>query len=392
MNNSILFGCNCYEAVATAWKKQNYKVFNKEKEIVNLSYENMLSELKKQINVNGIDTVFTFSFYPDLAKACYECEVIYISWIWDCPHGTLWAKESRLDTNRIFVFDYSQYNKLLARGLSNVFYMPLAADIDWFESVISKDNGMNQKKYGSNVTFLGNFYNDSKHDLYSQISYLPPYVKGYLDGMIASQTSIWGADLIDTGITDDIWNELKKYIVWDVNDRYEDDYFETVFKNILGQHMAKLERMEMCSRLAKEYDFALYTDCDTSFDKSIVSRGHADYLTEMPLIFYYSKINIHMTIRSIPTGIALRVLDVLACGGFLLTNYQDEIAEYFVDGKELVIYSDLDDMCEKIRYYLEHDEERERIAQAGQAKVRELFSYDNRISDMAMILREANEK
>lgn len=80
----------------------------------------------------------------------------------------------------------------------------------------------------------------------------------------------------------------------------------------------------------------------------------------------------------------------MACGGFLLTNYQDEIAEYFVNGEELVIYSDLDDMCEKIKYYLEHDEERERIAKAGQAKVRELFSYDNRISDIAMILRESD--
>lgn len=390
MKNSILFGCNCYEAVSIAWKKQNYKVFDKEKEIVHLSYADMLSELKRQIDINNVDTVFTFGFYPDLAKACYECDVIYISWIWDCPHGTLWAKEARCDTNRIFVFDYSQYNKLLARGLMNVFYMPLAADINWFEKVISKDGGRNKQKYGSDVTFLGNFYNDSKHDLYSQISYLPPYVKGYLNGIIASQTSIWGADLLDTCITTDIWNELKKYIVWDVNDRYENDYFETIFKNILGQHMAKLERMEMCSRLTKEFDFALYTDCDTSFDKNIFSRGHADYLTEMPLIFNYSKINIHMTIRSIPTGIALRVLDVLACGGFLLTNYQDEIAEYFVNGEELVIYSDLDDMCEKIKYYLEHDEERERIAKAGQAKVRELFSYDNRISDIAMILRESD--
>ena len=63
---------------------------------------------------------------------------------------------------------------------------------------------------------------------------------------------------------------------------------------------------------------------------------------------------------------------------------------YFVDGEDLVIYSDLEDMCEKIKYYLENDEERERIAKAGQAKVRELFSYDNRISDMAMILREAD--
>jgi len=389
MGKSILLGCTCYEAVTKAWKKQGFTVLDKERELGNLSYEEMLNELKEQIEKNNIEIVFTFSFYPDLAKACNVYNVMYISWIWDCPHATLWAKEARFDTNRIFVFDYSQYNKLCSRGLNNVYYMPLATDIEWFDKIICSDSEKHKDKYSADVTFLGNFYNDSKHDLYSQISYLPPYVEGYLNGMIAAQTSIWGADLLDTGITEDVWKELKKYIIWDVNGRYEADYFETVFKNILGQHIAKLERMEMCSRLAKEFDFALYTDCDTSFDKGIVNKGHADYLTEMPLIFKYSKINIHMTIRSIPTGVALRVLDVLACGGFLLTNYQDEIAEYFADGTELVIYSDLDDMCDKIRYYLEHDEEREQIAKAGQAKVRELFSYDTRISDIAMLLRES---
>ena len=144
----------------------------------------------------------------------------------------------------------------------------------------------------------------------------------------------------------------------------------------------------MCSYLAKNFNFSLYSDCNTSFDPAIINKGHADYVSEMPLIFHYSKINIHVTIRSIPSGIALRVMDVLASEGFLLTNYQPEIAEYFEDGKELVMYSDFRDMYDKIAYYLEHEEERKAIAHAGYLKVRECFSYRNQLETMMGVVSQ----
>jgi spore maturation protein CgeB len=73
---------------------------------------------------------------------------------------------------------------------------------------------------------------------------------------------------------------------------------------------------------------------------------------------------------------------VLACGGFLITNYQPEIAEYFENGRELVIYEDYIDLVQKVKYYLAHDEERREIAKNGQQAVRERFNYDDRVKVM----------
>jgi spore maturation protein CgeB len=78
----------------------------------------------------------------------------------------------------------------------------------------------------------------------------------------------------------------------------------------------------------------------------------------------------------------MRVLDVLACGGFLLTNYQPEIAEYFENGRELVIYEDYVDLVQKVQYYLAHDDERKEIARNGQKAVRERFNFDDKIKVM----------
>ena len=110
----------------------------------------------------------------------------------------------------------------------------------------------------------------------------------------------------------------------------------------------------------------------------------------MPLVFHYSKININITLRSITSGIPLLVMDILACEGFLLTNYQSEIAEYFEDGRELVIYENFEDMYEKIAYYLQHEDERKQIAHAGYEKVKEQFNYTRGIDKIVQALDMEN--
>lgn len=78
--------------------------------------------------------------------------------------------------------------------------------------------------------------------------------------------------------------------------------------------------------------------------------------------FCESKIvfNIAMT-----TDINMRVPETLSTKSFLLTNRIEYIEELYEDKKHLVFYDDLDDMVEKAKYYLSHDEEREAIAEAG---------------------------
>ena len=84
----------------------------------------------------------------------------------------------------------------------------------------------------------------------------------------------------------------------------------------------------------------------------------------------------------------MRVMDILACGGFCLTNYQTEIAEYFEDGRDLVIYSDFQDMYKKIDYYLKNESERIRIAKNGNKKIKELFDINEGIGKILQMLSQ----
>ena len=73
---------------------------------------------------------------------------------------------------------------------------------------------------------------------------------------------------------------------------------------------------------------------------------------------------------------------MLSCGGFLITNYQEELTEYFEPGVDLVVYEDVRDLVLKTDYYLKHEEERKAIAQNGHRKVRELCTFEGRMRQM----------
>lgn len=93
-------------------------------------------------------------------------------------------------------------------------------------------------------------------------------------------------------------------------------------------------------------------------------------------IFGQSKIvfNISMT-----DDINMRTFEAMATGSMLLTNWIPTIEELFEDGKHLVLYRSLDEMVDKARYYIDHNEEREKIAQAGYEEVMKNHTFKNRV-------------
>lgn len=106
-------------------------------------------------------------------------------------------------------------------------------------------------------------------------------------------------------------------------------------------------------------------------------------------------LNIHRTTRTwlggsaeethIPhaESIGPRVFEVLACGGFLITDHRAEMDGFLRDGEHLVVYRDATDLGEKARWYLQHTDERRRIAAAGRAAVADC-TFSRRCSDIVL--------
>jgi hypothetical protein len=70
--------------------------------------------------------------------------------------------------------------------------------------------------------------------------------------------------------------------------------------------------------------------------------------------------------------ITRRLFEGMACGKMVLTDRLPEergLSEMFIDGEDIVLYNDMFDCIEKMNYYNENEEERERIAHNGMMKV-----------------------
>jgi len=89
--------------------------------------------------------------------------------------------------------------------------------------------------------------------------------------------------------------------------------------------------------------------------------------SEMVEMFNRTKVNLNLNNAADARfkQIKGRNFEVPGCGGFLLTGNSENLADYYVPGREIVIFEGNHDLSEKVKHYLSNDEERERIAEAG---------------------------
>ncbi len=83
-----------------------------------------------------------------------------------------------------------------------------------------------------------------------------------------------------------------------------------------------------------------------------------------------------------------RTFEIMACGGFQLIDKRSLISELFNENEEIVTFDSLQDLRDKIDFYLTNEDERKRIAKNGQRKVLNNHTYKHRISKIMKILQE----
>ena len=108
----------------------------------------------------------------------------------------------------------------------------------------------------------------------------------------------------------------------------------------------------------------------------------------MPCVFRHSKLNINPTLKSIQSGIPLRALDIMGARGVLLSNYQPELAEYFENEVDCIMYTCMEDAIAKADFYLKHDDLRQKIAVNGYQKVKQHFNYPTRLDEIFSTIKQ----
>ncbi len=77
-----------------------------------------------------------------------------------------------------------------------------------------------------------------------------------------------------------------------------------------------------------------------------------------------------------------RDFEVPMTGGFLLTDYNENLKEFFEFGKEIETYKSKAECLSKIKYYLKHEDKRENIAKAGYKRSHKDHTYVKRFRNI----------
>ena len=381
------------------WKAYNYRDIEQTFLLIGHTVDNIEQELgsydvspeferviEEKIRGTHYDMVFTVNYFPLISNVCERTGVNYVSWTCDNPLISMYHESVFHACNYIFTFDKTNYLEFRGMGVKHIWYLPLAVDTERMDALLgapekperrnaTQDSEM--RKYRGDVAFVGSLYERNSYDKIK--NRLPEYLRGYFDAVMEAQLNISGANIVEPMLTTNILEQLQEYFQLEKSEGSFSDLGLIFQTTVLGFKIAEIERRRALIELSKHYRVNVYSNSDVSDLLRIQYCGSVDYWSEMPKVFRMSKINLNFTIPNIKSGIPLRIWDVLGCGGFLLTNYQAEIPYYFKEGEDLVCFDSLEDLCEKVGYYLEHEEERKRIAWNGYRKVREKHSYIERI-------------
>jgi spore maturation protein CgeB len=82
----------------------------------------------------------------------------------------------------------------------------------------------------------------------------------------------------------------------------------------------------------------------------------------------------------------MRLFEATGVGTMLLTDKKQNLHDMFEPGKELVVYNSADECLEIMRYFLDHDDERESIARAGQRRTLRDHNYGIRMQELVELV------
>lgn len=141
-----------------------------------------------------------------------------------------------------------------------------------------------------------------------------------------------------------------------------------------------------------EHDFKIWgTDWDLLSPVGRCVQNENRRVSSGESVKIYNGAKIHLNLHSStyhegvnPEGdfVNPRTFEISSCGGFQLVDQRSELSEMFREGEEITTFKNIQDLKQKISYYLEHEEERQLIAEKGRERVLAEHTLEHRMTEL----------
>jgi spore maturation protein CgeB len=347
--------------VADALRMMGYSVFSLDYSLLSLEeIGNVFEKYKPNL-------VFCINYIHKLSEWCERYNTPLLCWEIDPSIDLVECNES--DPKHSYIFTYRKKNLDLfsKAGFIQVYYLPLASNPHKrFPAILNEEE---KEKYSGSVSFVGESMVNQSQVLFNKFLTLCAAFRLDAQQCIARTNNIFQEQRKDFSIflipalLQDEFPEL-------FADPVKLQNFRINPVMLLGE-MAAAEKRLYYMKALEGYAVNLWGDADWKkiIGNGAVYRGEAGHYSELTKIYSASLINIDINRIYQNDIVTMRVFDALACGGFVLTEYTDTLNELFKIGDELDTYSSVEEMQQKVEYYLNNPSLVRQIAQKGRERV-----------------------
>lgn len=148
------------------------------------------------------------------------------------------------------------------------------------------------------------------------------------------------------------------------------------------------DREKVLAMLAQRYqNLKLWGNGWQNSSLSTIWQGFPAYHADYRQICSSSRIILNLgRVGMAQVDISARIFMTAACKGFQLSPDIEDLEDYFIKDKEIVVFFNQKDLRSKIQFYLKHSKERKLITEAAYLRVLKDHLYDKRVKEMLKCL------
>ena len=334
------------------------------------------------------DLVAAINYCNGLAEFCESFACPLLCWEVDPSLDRRVLCNAKHSDIHIFSYRRKNLNAYADAGLRNLHYLPLAShtgrrrptpaphdERDYYDSRLSF--------VGSSLILTADHYRKRFMSLYQD--WRGKGDEGAIEALhtIRAILDIQAKDYSRYVIDVLMWQRFADFIAWHETSDERDDPVLLVAEIAA----AEKRRHYVCACADLGIDVWGDNGWHLAVAPGIRYRGNAGHGQQLCTVYSHADINLDIGRIYQADIVTMRVFDVLACGSFLLAEWNEELESLFRIGVELDAYRDLAEMKSKIAFYLKNPDLAQKIAREGMAAVRTRHSIELRLQEMLSVLK-----
>lgn len=346
------------------------KLITKDYKPVNPFVDDWKKNSYEELDVEGYDIVFTTTYLPGLAKHCAYHQKYYFAWVLHMPCIGLYSNTIVLPTNRIFCLDMNQASLFQNSGIQTVFYLPYAVDVADTDS-----------KERTGVAVITELDIAERHGVYGALANTKDSTKGYLDGAAAAQVAVY-PDLILPKLPAYVMDDIAKNIctVELMDNMATRDWI--IREYLLLDMFTARERLFECSEITRFDNITFYINSKITTEGIKQEKSPGNSVQKQIEIYNNHAMALSMPKRAYYNCLFKETLKIMAGGALAISPYSHELADAFVQGQDIVMYTNDKEFKSWMDKYCEDEARCIEMGKRGQEVVKNEHSFATRVRDM----------